>query len=314
MSDVDRAVEIAPLAPSADGPGARFGVGTALFGQGGVSQDEARHIVRTAVGAGIRSFDSAPLYGWGSAERTLGTALEEIDRERVVLSTKVGRLLDEEARSVPFDFSRDGILRSWEASLRRLGQERVDILYLHDPDDENLAQGLSEAYPAMAELRSQGAVRAIGVGVNDAGIASKFVRDTDIDLVLIAGRYTLLDRSAEAELLPAAATRGVSLIVGGVFNSGVLATGSATSTFDYRMPDAETMAGVAALRAVCESFGVPLRTAAMRFPGRNRLVASTLLGVASAAELAENIDELSTALPSELWPTLDACLAARGAA
>jgi D-threo-aldose 1-dehydrogenase len=214
-----------------------------------VSDDDARAAVDAAWDGGIRTFDTAPHYGLGLSERRLGAALRRRPRDQYVVSTKVGRLLepaapgsaagrDPEGFAVParhvrrFDFSADGVRRSLEDSLVRLGLDRVDIALIHDPDDHP-EQAFREAYPALEKLRAQGTVRAIGVGMNQAAMLTRFVTETDIDVVLVAGRYTLIDQSAGEALLPAALRRGVSVIAGGVFNSGVLAAPAPGATYDY---------------------------------------------------------------------------------
>src|SRR5450432_2629125 len=212
-----------------------------------VTEDDARAAVDAAWDGGIRTFDTAPHYGLGLSERRLGAALAGRPRDDYVVSTKVGRLLevadppldhDTEGFAVPgnlvrrFDYSADGVRRSLEASLARLGLDHVDIALIHDPDSHE-EQAFREAYPALEKWRAEGIVRAIGAGMNQAEILTRFVRETDIDVVLMAGRYTLLDKSAADELLPAAAERGVSVISGGVFTSGLLASPAPSATYDY---------------------------------------------------------------------------------
>jgi len=212
-----------------------------------VDPGDAAAAVDAAWEAGIRAFDTAPHYGLGLSERRLGEALRGRPRDAYVVSTKAGRLLEpcpadgDDLRNgfaVPadhrrvWDFSADGIRRSVEASLQRLGLDRIDIVYLHDPDDhEDVA--FSEGYPALEQLRAEGVVGAIGAGMNQATMLTRFLRDTDVDAVLCAGRFTLLDQSALAELLPEAAARGKSVVVGGVFNSGLLADPRPGATYDY---------------------------------------------------------------------------------
>jgi D-threo-aldose 1-dehydrogenase len=288
-----------------------------------VSEEDARAAVDAAWQGGIRTFDTAPHYGLGLSERRLGEALRDRPRDEYVISTKVGRLLepavpgpdgtgsgyDPEGFAVPashvrrFDFSADGVRRSLEASLDRLGLDRVDLVLIHDPDHHG-EQALREAYPALERLRAEGTVRAIGVGMNQTAMLTTFVTDTDVDAVLVAGRYTLLDRSAARDLLPAAQRRGVSVIAGGVFNSGLLAAPVAGATYDYRPAPAELIERARRLAQTCERYGVPLRAAAARFPLTHPAVASVLIGVRSVAEVADALALRTLDIPAGLWESL----------
>jgi len=267
---------------------------------------------------GIRTFDTAPHYGLGLSERRIGAALRYRPRDEYVISTKVGRLLrpaeppyglDTEGFAVPadqlrvFDYSADGVRRSLEASLGRLGLDRVDIALIHDPDSRG-PQALREAYPALEKLRAEGCVGAIGVGMNHAAMLARFVTETDIDVVLVAGRYTLLDRSAADALLPAALERGVSVIAGGVFNSGLLAAPGSGATYDYQAAPDSLISRARRLESVCARFGVPLRAAAARFPLTHPAVASVLIGARSAAEITDAIRLRELGIPAELWDLL----------
>jgi D-threo-aldose 1-dehydrogenase len=292
-----------------------------------VTDDEARAAVDAAWDGGIRTFDTAPHYGLGLSERRLGDALRHRPRDSYVVSTKVGRLLepadgtgparDTQGFDVPatqvrrFDFSADGVRRSLEASLTRLGLDRVDIALIHDPDDHG-EQALREAYPALEKLRAEGTVRAIGVGMNQAAFLTRFINETDVDAVLIAGRYTLLDRSAGQELLPAALRRGVSVIAGGVFNSGVLAAPVAGATYDYHPAPDELIGRARVLARECARFGVPLRAAAARFPLTHPAVASVLIGGRSAAEITDAVRLRALDIPAGLWGSLAAVDAETG--
>lgn len=285
-----------------------------------VEDQDARAAIDAAWAGGIRTFDTAPHYGLGLSERRLGDALRHRPRHEYVISTKVGRLLqpatdpfgrDQHGFAVPaaasrvFDFSADGVRQSLADSLGRLGLDQVDIALIHDPDDHG-EQALREAYPALEQLRAEGCVRAIGVGMNQAEMLTRFVTDTDIDLVLVAGRYTLLDQSAARALLPAAADRGIAVIVGGVFNSGVLAAPTAGATYDYQPAPGSLLSRARAIEAVCEQFGVPLRAAAARFPLRHPAVASVLIGARSASEITDAIDLRRLEIPEALWEALAA--------
>lgn len=273
--------------------------------------------VRFALDQGMRYLDTAPHYGAGTAERVLGEALKDIPRGTYTISTKAGRLLRPRRPGEPpddvgfpgeppykreWDFSADGIRRSLEASLERLDLERVDIVYLHDPDDHE-DQVYAEAYPALARLRDEGVVRAIGAGMNQAEMLTRFVRRLDLDVVLCAGRHTLLDRSAEAELLPVCLERGTSVVIGGVFNSGLLAGGT---TYNYAPAPPEMLQRVERLREICLGHGVPLRAAAMRFPFEHPAVASVLTGCRTLAEVEDNTRLFGWDIPPTLWTELRA--------
>jgi D-threo-aldose 1-dehydrogenase len=285
-----------------------------------VTDNDARAAVDAAWDGGIRTFDTAPHYGLGLSERRLGEALRSRPRDELVISTKVGRLLrpagpppygpDPDGFAVPasqvreWDFSADGVRRSLEASLERLGMDRVDIVLIHDPDD-HAEQAFREAYPALEKLRGEGVVRAIGAGMNQAAMLTRFVTDTDIDVVLVAGRYTLIDRSAGDALLPAALDRGVSVIVGGVFNSGLLAAPVAGTTYDYHAAPDDLIARARQLESTCARYGVPLRAAAARFPLRHPAIASVLIGTRSATEVTDAIRLRDADIPAALWDALE---------
>jgi D-threo-aldose 1-dehydrogenase len=281
-----------------------------------VGDDAAAETIDAAWAGGIRTFDTAPHYGLGLSERRLGAALARRPRSEYVISTKVGRLLEDaplghdaegfavaaRSRRV-FDFSADGVRRSLEGSLDRLGLDRVDIALIHDPDDHG-EQALREAYPALEQLRAEGRVQAIGVGMNQTAMLNRFVTDTDLDVVLVAGRYSLLDQSAAVSLLPAALERGVGVIVGGVFNSGLLAAPAVGATYDYEVASDALIARAQDLAALCARFGVPLRAAAARFPLRHPAVASVLIGARSVAEITDALELRATDIPAELWTAL----------
>jgi D-threo-aldose 1-dehydrogenase len=284
----------------------RLGLGTApLAGLYEATDAEtARATVDRAWELGIRYFDTAPLYGSGLAEQRVGAALRDRPRDEFLLSTKVGRLLrpgvpDAVFKDAPplapvFDFSGDGLLRSLEESLERLGLDRVDIALLHDPDDH-----LDEALASLEPLRA--VVDAVGVGTNSVGTALHFVRNGSIDYLLIAGRYTPLDGSAGNELLPLCAERGVRVIVGGVFNSGLLAGGT---TFDYQEAPDALVARTRELETICERHGVPLAALALQFPLRHPAVAGIVVGARSPAEIEHDHDLLEAQIPDALWDEL----------
>lgn len=284
-----------------------------------VTDEAAAAAVDAAWDTGIRYFDTAPPYGLGLSERRLGNALRGRARDTYTLSTKVGRLLEEAdggdgapdtgGFAVPvthrrvWDFSGDGVRRSVEDSLRRLGLDRIDVVYLHDPDD-HAEQAFREGYPALERLRAEGTVRAIGAGMNQAEMLTRFIRDTDVDAVLCAGRYTLLDQRAAGELLPEATARGKSVVVGGVFNSGLLADPRPGATYDYVPAPMDLLDRALRVKAVAERHGVPLRAAALRFPFGAAAVASVLVGVRSAAEVADAAAMFAMRVPGRMWEEL----------
>jgi len=300
----------------------RLGFGSAPIGglYSAVKDDSAESVVRHAWDIGVRYFDVAPMYGFGEAEIRLGRVLSQLPRDEFVLSTKVGRLIrpgDEPGvdpagnfigtgpQRARFDFSRDAILRSVEDSLERMGLDRIDILFIHDPDDHWEA-AISEAYPALADLRSQGVVRAIGAGMNQAQMLTRFVREADIDVLLCAGRYTLLDQIALDELLPACVERSTSVVIGGVMNSGLLADPSPTGRFDYEAVSAAWLDRALRLKAVCDRHDVPLRAAAIQFPLAHPAVVSIAAGVRTPSHLDEYPAFMRLPIPSGLWADLRA--------
>ncbi|MDP9865353.1 MULTISPECIES: aldo/keto reductase [Streptosporangium] len=302
----------------------KYGFGAAPIGNlfTAVSDAEARAAVDAAYDAGFRLFDTAPHYGLGLSERRLGAALAGRPRDSYTLSTKVGRLLvpstgdgpvgrDGQGFDVPadlrrvWDFSRDGVRRSLEESLVRLGLDTVDVVLIHDPDD-HWEQAVSEAYPALAELRDQGVVKAVGVGMNQAEMLTRFVRETGVDMVMLAGRHTLLDQSGAEELLPLCDERGVSVVAAGVFNSGLLATHDPSGTYDYAPAPEPLLARARRVAAVCERHGVTLPQAALAFPLRHPAVASVVVGARSAAEVTRNAGLVAEPVPEDLWAELAA--------
>lgn len=329
----------APSPPPVQGMGARrslgrsgvevtcCGLGSAPLGGllGVVSEDAALATIDAAWDAGVRFFDTAPLYGHGTAERRLGRALNGRPRDDFVLATKVGRLLRRGAPPDPtqqhagqpfyrglsdreinpvLDYSADGVRSSIEESLDRLGLDRVDIAHVHDPDDY-YEQTRDETIPALCEMRDEGLIRAVGVGVNMAAMPARLVTETDLDCVLIAGRYTLLDQSAADELLPRCVERGVGVIIGGVYNSGILANPDADdATYDYVPAPAEIRERAQRLNEVCRRHDVPLKAAAVQFPLAHPGVSSILLGTRSVDELVENQQLIEQEIPVRLWADL----------
>lgn len=244
----------------------------------------------------------------------MGACLKAHPRESFVLSTKAGRVLvpagsgeveDHQYRDVlplnpVFDFSRDGILRSFESSLERLGLDRIDILLLHDPD-EHYEAALHEAFPALVSLREQGVVSAVGAGMNQWEMLYHFARETDVDCFLLAGRYTLLDQSSLPKLLPECERRGIAVLLGGPYNSGILAGGG---HYNYQAPPPGILAKARGLEAIAERHGVPLKAAALQFPLAHPAVATVVAGARTAREVEENARMMSHPIPAEFWQEL----------
>ena len=294
-----------------------------------VADETAIGTVRHAWELGIRTFDTAPLYGYGASERRIGVALADRPRDEYVLSTKVGRLvrapsmiepgadidrqlLDgredayyvrREPVSMVFDYSADGVRRSLEESLARLGLARVDIALIHDPDDHWEA-AIDEAWPALERLRAEGVIRAVGAGMNQSAMLARFARETDMDVFLVAGRYTLLDQGALDDLLPTCVERGVTVLVGGVMNSGVLADPRPGARFDYAPAPAAVIERARRIGEICRRHDVPLRAAAMQFPLAHPAVVSLVAGVRSVAHLDEYPALLGHPIPGDLWQDL----------
>jgi D-threo-aldose 1-dehydrogenase len=284
----------------------------------GVSDEQAHAAVKAAWDAGIRYFDTAPLYGHGQSEQRLGRVLGNYPRSDYVLSTKVGRLLrptgsdttpsvfaDAEAFEPYFDFSREGILRSLDASLKRLGTDRIDVVLVHDPDDHE-DEAMHHAFPTLMKLREEGVVSAIGCGMNQSAMLERFVTHVDLDCILLAGRYSLLDRSGADTLLPVCAARGLGVIVGGAFNSGILIDPDDHPTYDYAAAPDNLVVRARKLRSVCESHGVSLAAAALQFTMRHPAVSAVLVGARSLAEVNLDVSLASTTIDEALWPKLEA--------
>ena len=284
-------------------------------------EDIGRRTVDAAYQAGITYFDTAPYYGHGSSERRTGAALAAYPRDSYVLSTKVGRLLrpiehgtrtadnfsDDEPFESVFDYSYDGVMRSVEASLRRLGVGRIDILLIHDVwTHEHFTAAMAGAYPALAKLRDDGTVAAIGAGIGRWEMCRDFVLAGDFDCFLLANRYTLLEQGgALHEFLPLCLERGIGIVIGGPYNSGILATGPiAGARYNYELATADVLQRVAAIEAVCNHHGVPLASAALQFPLGHAAVASVIPGGRNPSELAQNAQLMSVDIPDGLWTDL----------
>ncbi len=286
------------------------------------TEEGAQAAVRAAWAAGLRYVDTAPHYGLGLSERRLGRALAGLPRDEVVVSTKVGRLLEPHPAptgsdlaaggfDVPddlvrrWDFSADGVRRSLESSLERLGLDRVDVVYVHDPDD-HADQAVAEAVPALLALRDEGVVGAVGVGMNQWQVPLRMVRETDLDVVMLAGRWTLLDRSGLA-LLDVCADRGVSVVAAAPYNSGLLASARPPehATFDYAPAPAALLATVRAMAQVCERHGVTLPDVAVQFPLRHPAVAGVVAGLRDPDQVHQLVARRDAVVPDDVWAELD---------
>lgn len=306
----------------------RLAVGTVPLGgfPTALTEAEAQATLDAAWEHGIRYFDTAPLYGFGRAEERLGRFLARhpTEPDPAVVATKVGRLLvndpaadaqidadvlelapfaDPPPRTPVWDFSYEGAFLSLESSLTRLGVDAVDVVHLHDPDD-HADEALRGSYRALTELRDGGRIRAIGAGMNQSAVLTRFAREARFDCFLLARRYTLLDQSALADLLPIAHERGISIIVGTVLHSGLLADPSPTSRFNYGPVPPAVLGRVQHLQEVCARYDVPLAAAALQFPLGHPSVASVLVGVRSRAEIEENVRLFEWPIPDDLWPDL----------
>ena len=287
---------------------------------GGVSRSDALATINAAFEAGIRYFDTAPLYGTGTSEIRIGDVLSSLPRDSFVISTKAGRLLEKIAGSSLTEdgippmhafFDMKNIRKSLEESLKRLQLDYVDILLLHDPDVENLECAASvHALPEMVKMREEGLVKAIGVGMNQWEMPLRFLRNFELDVVLLAGRYTLLDQSALHEFLPLCQTRSVSVVIGGPYNSGILArTGSSSGgggSYDYQPASGDLIARVAEIRDVCSAYDTPLRAASLQFVLAHPAVASVVPGCQNTEEVRDNLAMLNSSIPQDMWQELKA--------
>ena len=322
-----------PLFPPCAGSGLRLGLGGAPLGNlfEAVTDDEARTVLVTARASGCRSFDTAPHYGHGRSERRFGDALRDVPRDDFVLASKVGRLLNARTDAprdqhgyvdtLPFvqhwDYSAGGVRRSLEDSLQRTGLARIDVLHVHDLDaathgeraPQVLRQVLDETLPALQAMKREGLIRAIGLGVNDVGVVLQVLAHADIDALLLAGRYSLLDHSALPELLPRCLHRGVHIALGGVFNSGILATGTegiaeGKATFNYAPAAREWVERTQRIEAHCTSHAVPLRAAALQFPLAHPAIELVMLGARRVGEWNDAVAMLRHPIPPAFWQAL----------
>ena len=307
-----------------------LGFGGAPLGAVGdrLTDADVQAIVQRAWQGGLRYFDTAPLYGHGLSEKRLGSVLRELPRDEFVLSTKVGRLLvpeaqgerfagmrDAEPLAIKYDYSYDAVRRSLTSSLERLGLDRVDILLCHDIDvwtHGDAQPGIFDAarngaLPALRELREQGVVRAIGLGVNEWQVCSRVLDEMDVDCFLLAGRFTLLEQEPLAKFLPQCLQRQVSVIIGGPYNSGILATDNPRrATYDYKPAPEHLLRKAAAIRRLCQDHGIDPRAAALQYPLRHPAVAAVIPGVWAVREVEENLALFDTEIPGALWSDLAA--------
>jgi D-threo-aldose 1-dehydrogenase len=323
-------VDMAPVFSACEGSGLRLGLGGAPLGNlfSAVTDTDARALVDAAWADGCRTFDTAPHYGHGLSERRLGDALRGHPRDSYVLSSKVGRLLLPDANApraqhgyvdiLPFnqvwDFSAAGTRRSVEESLLRLGLPRLDVVYVHDPDAAShgerapavVRQVIEETLPELRQMKREGLIRAIGLGTNDVDVVLQVLREVGLDVLMLAGRYSLLDHSALAALLPQCAARNVLVALGGVFNSGILATGArgGAASFNYAPAAGEWLERTSRIELVCEAHGVPLRAAALQFPLAHTAVEIVMLGARKVAEWADAVAMMQHPIPPEFWADL----------
>ena len=303
----------------------KLALGTAPLGGlfTAVSDEQGQATVLAALDSGINFIDTAPLYGHGNAERMIGSVLSKTNKEYVI-STKVGRVLkkfapEEIAGKVDglaafigvdptifpvFDFSRDGILRSIQESLERLNISSIDIALIHDADDR-IDEAIKNSYPVLDELRSQGVIKGIGVGMNICSYATKAVKEMDLDVILIAGRYSLLDQSAQEVLFKECFKKQTGVMVGGVYNSGVLANPTPESTYNYVPVTPEILSKVKQIQALLLDFDISLTAAAIQFPLRHPAVTCVLTGSRSVTELNANIKDFDQTIPDAAWKALE---------
>ncbi|MFC0408354.1 aldo/keto reductase [Roseomonas elaeocarpi] len=327
MADILTALPRRPLGRTGI-PVSLIGFGAAPLGDLYGTLDDVLAIaaLTEAVTLGVNLVDTSPLYGHGLSEHRCGTALRRVGRDAVVLSTKVGRWIDVGAgrgdgsgyhggqpHAAVVDYSAEGTRRSVEQSLLRLGTDRIDLLLIHDVDhwthgaavEQRFQEAMEGAYPVLHRMREQGVIRAIGIGVNDAGICTRFARTGDFDAMLLAGRYSLLEQPALDEFLPLAQEKQIGVLLGGVFNSGILATGPVPGAkYNYRDAPPPVLAQVGRIEAVCRAHGVPLPHAALQFALAHPAVSSVVLGATTPDEVRRNLEALDRPAPAALWSDL----------
>jgi D-threo-aldose 1-dehydrogenase len=287
-----------------------FGLGCApLGGDGGVfgmeSDAAANATVQHALGKGVTFFDTAPLYGSGVSETRLGRALAGVPRNQYQIATKIGVVINPDGSSER-SYRRDAVKRSIEGSLQRLGVDYVEVAHIHDADPEvNLRIALDEAYPVLADFKAQGVIRAIGAGMNYWEPEAELARNADFDCFLLAGRYTLLEQAPIHEYLPLCLAKGISVFLGGVFNTGILATGSIPDArYQYRPAPPEMLEKTRRIEAICARHGVALKAAALQFPLAHPAVRSLVVGMISPQEIDQNLAALHAPIPDVFWAEL----------
>lgn len=287
-----------------------FGLGGGPLGSTGdnfgvASEEVGIATVQHALARGITLFDTAPMYGRGVSETRVGKALAGVHRDRYRISTKVGFLVNQQGE-LEQNYQGDAVKRSIEDSLQRLGIDTIDIVHIHDADsDEHFRQALDEAYPVLAELKSQGVIRAISAGMNQWQREAEFARNADFDAFLLAGRYTLLEQEPVHEFFPLCAEKQISILLGGIFNSGILATGAtARALFQYRPAPPAVMEKTRRIEAVCARHGVALKDAALQFPLAHPVVRSLVVGMTSPAEIDQNLSALREPILAAFWAEL----------
>ena len=296
----------------------RIGLGCAPFGNlfTEVSDEDVQATVDTAWEGGVRFFDTAPLYGHGLSEIRLGKALAKYPRNEYVLASKVGRLLRDPIkqispsifRNVPklepiFDYSRDAVLTSIDESLKRLNVDYLDVVHVHDPDDHE-DWAISEAFPTLVKLRDEGVIKAVGCGMNQTSALVRFVHEVDLDCLLLAGRYTVLDNASSIELLHLCSEANIGVVLGGIFNSGLLANPAKNKTFDYVEATPGILEKAQAISVLAQSHGVSLPQVAVQFGLRHPAVSSIVIGARTSSEISEDIAFAFQAVPDEFWVDL----------
>jgi D-threo-aldose 1-dehydrogenase len=308
-----------------------LGFGTAPLGDLYSKLDDGTAIaaVERALALGVNLIDTSPLYGHGLAEHRCGAAIRRVPRDQIVVCTKVGRWMDPshgrgdgsgfvggQPHRAVIDYSYDGTLRSVEQSLLRLGTDRIELLLIHDVDiwthgaeavEDRFREAMAGAYVALDRLRGEGVIKGIGIGVNEAEMCVRFAQAGSFDTMLLAGRYSLLEQPALKQFLPLALQQGMGVLLGGVFNSGILATGAVPGAkYNYQDAPAEILAKVTRIQRVCDAHGVALPTAALHFALGHPAVASVVLGAQSPQEVERNVAALSSVVPAALWSDLKA--------
>ena len=297
----------------------RLGLGCAAIGglYGDISDDQATQVVKKALDLGLNLFDTAPLYGLGKSEQRLGDGLKGTKRDDYVLASKVGRLLEpndgqtnnsifenEPPLKIKFDYSYDGVMRSLDASLERMGVDRIDIVHIHDPDN-HWQEAIEGAYPALEKLRSEGTISAVSAGMNQWEMLSDFAREGDFDCFLLAGRYSLLDQSALHELLPLCVEKNIGIMAGGTYNSGILAKGARPgATYNYSEAPTDIVQKASAIEAIATRHNVNIKAAASQFVFAHPAITCIIPGTRQPERVEENFNLLTHTIPTDFWTEL----------